>query len=103
MIAIGLLLIRMLCGYFKPRQQLEAELIVLRHRLNILQRQAARRPHLRWVDRALFIWLHRILQPQPSSGLRPLCVGIEWALPLTGDGSPAHVGEDRGLLKKLAT
>src|SRR5215471_8387013 len=59
MIAIGLLLIRMLCDYFRPRQQLEAELIVLRHQLNILQRQAARRPHLRWVDRALFIWLYR--------------------------------------------
>jgi hypothetical protein len=60
MIAIGLLLIRMLCDYFRPRQQLEAELIVLRHQLNILQRQVARRPHLRWVDRALFIWLYRL-------------------------------------------
>ena len=59
MIAIGLPLIRMLCDYFRPRQQLEAELIVLRHQLNILQRQAARRPHLRWVDRALFMWLYR--------------------------------------------
>src|SRR5262249_3396143 len=27
--------------------------------LNILQRQAARRPHLRWVDRSLFIWHYR--------------------------------------------
>ena len=59
MIAIGFLFVRMLCDCFRPRQQLEAELIVLRHQLNILQRQAPRRPHLRWVDRALFIWLYR--------------------------------------------
>ena len=59
MIAIGLLLVHMLCDCFRPRQQLEAELVVLRHQLNILQRQAPRPPHLRWVGRALFIWLYR--------------------------------------------
>jgi hypothetical protein len=51
--------IRILCDYFKPRQQLEAEIVVLRHQLNVLQQRAPRRPHLRWVDRALFIWLYR--------------------------------------------
>src|SRR6516225_5568596 len=59
MIAIGLLFIRVLCDCFKPRQQLEAELLVVRHQLNVLQQRAPRRPHLRWVDRALFIWLYR--------------------------------------------
>src|SRR6266568_2235397 len=43
----------------KPRQQLEAEILVLRHQLNILQQRAPGRPHFRWVDRALFIWLYR--------------------------------------------
>jgi len=33
MIAVGLLFVRMLCDYFKPRQQLEAEILVLRHQL----------------------------------------------------------------------
>jgi hypothetical protein len=59
MIAIGLLFVRMLCDCFKSRPQLEAEIVILRHQLNILQRRASRRPHLRWVDRALFIWLYR--------------------------------------------
>jgi hypothetical protein len=59
MIAMGLLFVRMLCDYFKPRQQLESEILVLRHQLNVLQQRAPRRPHLRWVDRALFIWLYR--------------------------------------------
>src|SRR6516165_9782266 len=59
MIAIGLLFIRMLCDCFKPRQQLETEILVLRHQLNVLQQRAPRRPHLRWADRALFTWLYR--------------------------------------------
>jgi hypothetical protein len=33
MIAIGLLFVRMLCDCFRPRQQLEAEILVLRHQL----------------------------------------------------------------------
>jgi hypothetical protein len=33
--------------------------VILRHQLNLLQRRAPRRPYLRWVDRALFIWLYR--------------------------------------------
>jgi len=59
MIAIGILFVRMLCDYLKPRPQLEAEIVILRHQLNLLQRRAPRRPYLRWVDRALFIWLYR--------------------------------------------
>ena len=57
MIANGILFLRMLCDCFKSRPQLEAEILTLRHQLAILQRQAPRRPHLRWVDRALLIWL----------------------------------------------
>src|SRR4029077_3639131 len=59
MIAIGLLFVRTLCDCFKPRQQLQAEILVLRHQLNVLRQLAPRRPHLRWADRALFIWLYR--------------------------------------------
>src|SRR5262245_59791299 len=60
MIAIGLLLLRMLFDYFRPRPRLEVEILILRHQLNILQQRTPRhRLHLRWVDRALFIWLYR--------------------------------------------
>src|ERR1700730_5414672 len=60
MIAIVVLFVRMLCDSFKPRQRLEAEILVLRHQLNVLQQHAPRRAlHLRWIDRALFIWLYR--------------------------------------------
>jgi hypothetical protein len=56
MIAIVFLFIRMLCDCFKPRARLEAEILVLRHQLNVLGQRAPNRPHLRWVDRVLFIW-----------------------------------------------
>ncbi len=60
MLAIGLLFVRILCDCFKPRPQLEAEILILRHQLNVLQQRAPRRRlHLRWIDRALFIWLYR--------------------------------------------
>jgi hypothetical protein len=49
----------MLCDCFKPRRRLEAEILALRHQLNILQQRGPRRLHLRWADRALFIWLYR--------------------------------------------
>jgi transposase InsO family protein len=59
MIAIASLFVGFLCDCIKPRQRLEAEILVLRHQLNILQHRAPRRLRLRWVDRALFIWLYR--------------------------------------------
>jgi hypothetical protein len=58
--AIGLLFVRLLCDCFKSRRRLEAEILILRHQLNVLRQRAPRRGlHLRWVDRALFIWLYR--------------------------------------------
>ena len=53
MLAIGFLFVRMLCDFFKPRPRLEAEILILRHQLNVLQQRAPRRRlHLRWIDRA---------------------------------------------------
>src|SRR5215468_1744772 len=60
MISIGLLFVRMLRDFFKPRARLEAEILILRHQLNVLQQRTPRRRlHLRWIDRVLFIWLYR--------------------------------------------
>ena len=59
MIAIAFLFICVLCDCFKSRRRLETEILVLRHQLNVLQQRAPRRLHLRWADRALFIWLYR--------------------------------------------
>src|SRR6266540_3219159 len=52
MIAIAVLMVRMLRDCFKSRRRLEAEILVLRHQLNVLQQRTRRRLHLRWADRA---------------------------------------------------
>src|ERR1035437_5615158 len=47
------------CDCFKSRRLLEAEVLVLRHQLNVLQQRAPHRLCLTWIDRALFVWLYR--------------------------------------------
>jgi hypothetical protein len=59
MIAIAFLFVGVLFDCFKSRRRLEAEILVLRHQLNFLKQRAPRRLHLRWADRALFIWFYR--------------------------------------------
>jgi hypothetical protein len=58
MIAIAFLFVRMVCDCFKSRRRLDAELLVLRHQLNVLRQRAPCRLNLRWTDRALFVWLY---------------------------------------------
>ena len=50
--AIALLFVRALCDCFKSRRRLDAEILVLRHQLNVLQQRPPRRLLLRWADRA---------------------------------------------------
>src|SRR5476651_2711294 len=59
MFAIAFLFVRVLCDCFKSRRLLEAEVLVLRHQLNVLQQRVPRRLYLSWADRALFVWLYR--------------------------------------------
>jgi hypothetical protein len=56
---MAILFLRSLCDFFKSRLPLEAEILVPRHQLNVLRQRAPRRPHLRWADRTLFVWLYR--------------------------------------------
>src|SRR5215211_8833734 len=58
MFAIAFLFVRVLCDCFKSRRRLEAEILVLRHQLSVLQQRMPGRVHLRWADRAVFIWLY---------------------------------------------
>src|SRR5947208_16749951 len=59
MFAIAFLFVRVLCDCFKSRRRLEAENLMLRHQLNVLQQRGPRRLYLTWADRALFVWLYR--------------------------------------------
>jgi hypothetical protein len=60
MIAFLILFLHVLVSPFKARAQLEAEIVVLRHQLNVLRRRVPSKPKLAVADRLLFVWLHRL-------------------------------------------
>jgi hypothetical protein len=60
MIAFLILFLHVLVSPFKARAQLEAEIVVLRHQLNVLRRRVPSKPKLSIVDRLLLVWLHRL-------------------------------------------
>jgi hypothetical protein len=49
-----------LIGVFRSRAALEAEILVLRHQLNVLRRKSARRLAFSNVDRLVFVGLYRV-------------------------------------------
>jgi len=57
--------LRLLCaaviGLFRSSTRREAEIIVLRHQLNVLRRMSPKRTALNNVDRLLFVWLSRLV------------------------------------------
>jgi hypothetical protein len=90
MIAFLTLFLHVLVSPFKARAQLEAEIVVLRHQLNVLRRRVPSKPKLAIVDRLLLVWLHRlfpsvlnaitIVQPETiirwhRTGFRLYCAG----------------------------
>jgi len=49
------LLLQVLVAPFKTQVRLEAEIVFLRHELNVLRRQASTKPRLTTADRLLFV------------------------------------------------
>src|SRR5262249_60329570 len=49
-----------LIGLFRSRAALEAEILVLRHQLNVLQRKSPKRATLSNIDRLLLVGLYRL-------------------------------------------
>jgi transposase InsO family protein len=45
---------------FKTQAQLEAEIVMLRHQLNVLRRQVPSQPRLTVADRMIVVWLYRL-------------------------------------------
>ena len=54
------LFLHMLAAPLRTQAQLEAEITMLRHQLNVVCRQAPSRPRLTAADRLLFVWLCRL-------------------------------------------
>jgi hypothetical protein len=55
------LLLHALASPFKSQARLEAEIVFLRHQLNLLRRRVPAKPRLTPADRLLFVWLHRLV------------------------------------------
>src|SRR6266446_3908223 len=113
MIAIGLLFVRMLCDCFKSRRRLEAEILALRHQLNVLRQRAPRRLHLRWADRALFIWLYRrcprlldaitIVRPETVVRWHRRGFAAYWRWKSRSPGGRPRIGEElRALIRRMS-
>ena len=54
------LFLHVLAAPFRTQAQLEAEVTLLRHQLNVLRRQAPSKPRLTTADRLLLVWLWRL-------------------------------------------
>src|SRR3977135_1564599 len=61
MVAFLILFLHVLISPFKTRARLEAEIVLLRHQLNVLRRRVPSKPKLTMADRLLFVWLYRLL------------------------------------------
>ena len=55
------LLLHVLASPFKSQARLEAEIVFLRHQLNLLRRRVPAKPRLTAADRLLFVWLYRLV------------------------------------------
>jgi hypothetical protein len=60
MIAFMSLILHVMVSPLKTKARLEAEIIMLRHQLNVLRRRVPTMPKFAVVDRLLFVWLHRL-------------------------------------------
>ncbi len=60
MIGFLILLLHVLVSPFKTQARLEAEIVLLRHQLNVLRRRVPSKHKLTMADRLLFVWLYRL-------------------------------------------
>jgi hypothetical protein len=60
MIAFLRLLLHSVIAPLKAKARLEAEIILLRHQLNVLRRRVPSKPKLAVADRLLLVWLYRL-------------------------------------------
>src|SRR3989337_2281054 len=99
---------RLLLGYmwdcFRSHERLKAEILILRHQLNILHRKAPKRLRLSGGDRALFVWLYRPVSPisatpRRSCVLRQSFAGTGWVFAPGGAGNLTIQAAGPGLIR----
>ena len=111
MIGYLILLLHVLVSPFKTQARLEAEIVLLRHQLNVLRRRVPSTPRLTVADRVLFVWLYRLFPSalnavtivQPATVIRWLSfvLALEvafsgWSAKSSGRDPPADPGDEPG-------
>jgi hypothetical protein len=113
MIAFLSLLFHVVVSPFKTKARLEAEIIMLRHQLNVLRQRVPSKPKLTVADRLLFVWLYRLFPSvlnavtiiQPETIIRWHRTGFRlywrWKSRSRG-GRPRIPGEIRRLIREMS-
>jgi transposase InsO family protein len=113
MIALLNLFVHVLVSPFKTQARLEAEIVLLRHQLNVLRQRLPSRPKLTVADRLLFVWLYRLFPSvlnaitiiQPDTVIRWHREGFRlywrWKSCSHG-GRPRIPGEIRRLIREMS-
>src|SRR6266545_3014174 len=94
---------------FRSRRRLEVENLFLRHQ----QQRTPRRLHLRWVDRALFIWLYRrfprildaitIVRPETVVRWHRMGFAAYWRWKSRPRGGRPQIGKEvRDLIRRMS-
>ena len=106
MIEFLILFLHVLVSPFKTRARLEAEIVLLRHQLNVLRQRVPLKPRLTVADRLLFVWLYRlfpsVLNAVTIVSWRPSSDGIGRGSACIGAGSRALGAVGRGYQKRSA-
>jgi transposase InsO family protein len=111
--AFLILFLHILFSPFKTQARLEAEILVLRHQLNVLRRQVSSKPRLTIAERLIFVWLYRLFPSvlnaitiiQPRTVIRWHRAGFRlywrWKSRSRG-GRPRIPGEIRRLIGEMS-
>lgn len=98
---------------FRSQEQLKAEIILLRHQLNVLRRKKPGPVRLRRGDRALFVWLYRlfpgilgavaIVKPQTIIGWHRAGFRAYWRWKSSGPVGRPHIDRElRDLIRQMS-
>jgi hypothetical protein len=113
MIAFLSLFFHVLVSPLRTHARLEAEIVMLRHQLNVLRRRVPSKPRLTVADRLIFVWLYRLFPSvlsalsaiEPETVLRWHRMGLRlywrWKSRSQG-GRPRIPGEIRRLIREMS-
>ena len=113
MIGFLILLLHVLVSPFKTQARLEAEIVLLRHQLNVLGRRVPSKQKLTVADRLLFVWLYRlfpsvlnavtIIQPETVIRWHRMGFRLYWRWKSrSGGGRPKVPLEIRRLIREMS-